>query len=278
MCAISSPLAAEIDARIAERTAHGRSAMDKTRYGFLVLILLVSSRALTQTAAPRETYLKDATIAESAGTVRIVANSPRPMEQVLDALQRKYGWTVNYEDPQYISTADYVETEGAEHSRIPGGRSFSVEFPTGSAEEKVLRLVVDAYNKSSNPGHFEVRQLVDGSFDVVGTEAHDQKGRILPQQVPLDLSVTLSTEELPIDETVNRICAEVTKQLHFDFNLGISPRSFLLRTTAKIGGTNKSAREFLSQSLTATHQKLYWRLLFDPNSKTYLLNLHAVHS
>jgi hypothetical protein len=252
--------------------------MKTKRSGFFFLILLVSLRAFSQAAPPHEVYLKDATISDSAGTVRLVANSPRPLEQVLDALQRKYGWIVNYEDPQYVATADYVEKPDAEQSRIPAGRSFSVEFPTGAAEEKVLRLVVDAYNKSNNPGHFEVRQLAGGNFDVVGTQAHDEKGKMLVQQIPLDISVTLPSEERSINETVGRICEEVTKQLHFDFNLGISPRSFLLRTTAKIGGSNKSARDFLTESLTATHQKLYWRLLFDPNSKTYLLNLHAVHS
>ena len=252
--------------------------MSTNRFALFFLILLLSVRAFSQAPVARGAYLKDATISEDAGTVRVVANSPRPLEQVLDALQQKYRWVVNYEDPQYVTTADYVENAGSDHSRIPAGRSFSVEFPVGTTEEKVLRLVVDAYNKSSNPGHFEVRQPADGSFDVVGTEAHDEKGRILAQQVPLDISVTLPIEERSINETVDRICEEVTKQLHYDFNLGISPRSFLLRTTAKIGGTNKSAREFLTQSLTATHQRLYWRLLFDPNSKTYLLNLHAVHS
>ena len=252
--------------------------MSTNRLAFFFLIFLISVRAFSQGAAPHVAYLKDATISENAGAVRISADSPRPLEQVLDALQRKYGWVVNYEDPQYIATADYVENAGSDHSRIPAGRRFSVEFPVGTAEEKVLRLVVDTYNKSSNPGHFEVRQLADGNFDVVGTEALDEKGKILAQQIPLDISVTLSTEERSINETVDRICEEVTKQLHYDFNIGISPRSFLLRTTAKIGGTNKSAREFLTQSLTATHQRLYWRLLFDPNSKTYLLNLHAVHS
>jgi len=252
--------------------------MDTKHYRLFILILLFSPCAFSQTAAPREAYLKDAAISENAGTVRIVANSPRPLEQVLDALQRRYGWVVNYEDPQYVATADYVENAGAEHSRIPAGRSFSIEFPSGAAEEKILRLVVDAYNKSTNPGHFEVRQLADASFDIVGTEAQDEKGKMFAQQIPLDVSVTLPSEERPINETVDQICQEVTKQLHYDFNLGISPRSFLLRTTAKIGGTNKSAREFLTQSLTATHQRLYWRLLFDPNTKTYLLNLHAVHS
>lgn len=252
--------------------------MNAKRLGFCFLILLVSLRVSSQAAPPREAYLKEATISEHAGTVRVVANSPRPLEQVLDALQRKYGWVVNYEDPQYVATEDYVEKADAEHSKVPGGRNFSVEFPTGSAEEKVLRLIVDAYNKTGNPGHFEVRQLADGSLDVVGTEAHDEKGKMLAQQIPLDLSVTLPAEERPVNETVDRICEEVTKQLHFDFNLGISPRSFLLRTTAKIGGANKPAREFLTQSLTATHQRLYWRLLFDPSSRTYLLNLHAVHS
>lgn len=252
--------------------------MNAKRYGLFLLILLVGLGAFSQTTAPREAFLKEATISENTGMVRVLANSPRPLEQVLDALQRKYGWVVNYEDPQYVATADYVEYAGVEPSRIPAGRTFSVEFPATASEEKVLRLVVDAYNKSSNPGHFEMRQLADGSFDVVGTEAHDDKGKMSAQAIPLDLSVTLPNEERPINETVDRICGEVTKQLHYDFNLGISPRSFLVRTTAKIGGTSKSAREFLTQSLSATHQRLYWRLLFDPNSKTYLLNLHAVHS
>lgn len=252
--------------------------MDTKRYTFFFLIFSLSLRMFSQTASPREAYRQDATVSENAGAVHISADSPRPLEQVLDALQRKYGWVVNYEDPQYVATSDYVENAGGEHSRLPAGRTFSIEFPTGTPEEKVLRLIVDAYDKSGNPGHFEMRQLADGSFDIVGTEAHDEKGKMSPQPVPLDLSVTLSADERPVNETVDQICQEVTKQLHFDFNLGISPRSFLLRATAKIGGTNKSAREFLTQSLTATHQRVYWRLLFDPNSKTYLLNLHAVHS
>jgi len=252
--------------------------MNTNRFALFFLILLVSLRAFSQASTPREAYLKDAAISENARMVRIVANSPRPLEQALDALQRKYGWFVNYEDPQYVAPADYIENADSDHSRVPAGRTFSVEFPSGSAEEKVLRLIVDAYNKSGNPGHFEVRQLADETFDIVGTQAHDEKGRTLAQQIPLDLSVTLPTDERPINETVDRICEEVTKQLHYDLNVGISPRSFLLRTTAKIGGTNKPAREFLTQSLTATRQRLYWRLLFDPNSKTYLLNLHAVLS
>ena len=109
---------------------------------------------------------------------------------------------MNYEDPQFVTTADYIEKPDAEHSRIPEGKSFSVEFPTGAAEEKVLRLVVQAYNKS-NPGHFEVRQLAEGNFDVVGTEAHDEKGKMSAQQVPLDISVTLPAEDRPINETVD---------------------------------------------------------------------------
>ena len=252
--------------------------MNAKRYGLFFLFFLASLPGVSQTSKQPEAYLKEATISENTGMVRVVANSPRPLEQVLDALQRKYGWIVNYEDPQYVATADYVEHAGAEPSRIPAGRTFSVEFPATTTEEKVLRLVVDAYNKSSNPGHFEMRQLADGGFDVVGTEGHDDKGKMSAQPIPLDLSVTLPNEERSINETVDRICDEVTKQLHYDFNLGISPRSFLVRTTAKIGGTSKSAREFLTQSLSATHQRLYWRLLFDPNSKSYLLNLHAVHS
>jgi len=98
--------------------------MSANRFACFFLILLVSLCAFSPAAAPREAYLKDATISETAGTVRINADSPRPLEQVLDALQRKYGWVVNYEDPQYVATADYIENAGSDPSRIPAGRNF----------------------------------------------------------------------------------------------------------------------------------------------------------
>lgn len=209
--------------------------------------------------------------------LRIDANSPRPLAQILDALRQKYGWVVDYEDPQYISSADLVLAPGSNsQSHIPAGGAFSVQFPaTATDEDKILRLIVDSYNHSKNPGRFDVRRSPQGNFVVVGISAGDEKGAISPQQVPFDLPLSLPTEERSITDTVNLICQEIASQTHTAVILGVSPRSLLDRTAIKLGGTGIPSRELLRQSLMATHHDLYWRLLFDPDSKGYFLNIHS---
>ena len=122
----------------------------------IFLSFLIALQTSAQTSKGSRSYSKDATISLSGGTVHIVANSPRPLEQVLDALQQKYGWAINYEDPQYISSMDIVTSAGGDsRSKLPAGETFAVEFSaTAPEEEKILHLVVDSYNQSKNPGRF----------------------------------------------------------------------------------------------------------------------------
>lgn len=242
-----------------------------------MLSVFVSIQGLPQAMQGARAYLKEATVSQAAGRVRIDANSPRPLAQVLDALRKKYGWVVNYEDPQYVSSVDLAPAPDTDlQSQVPAGGPFSVEFPAAAPDqEKTLRLVVDSYNRSKNPGHFELRGNGQGSFFVVGTSAHDEKGGVSPQQVLFDIPVTLPTEERTITDTVNLICQQITAQSHITVTLGVSPRSLLDRSAVKVGGTKVPAREVLLQSLAATHHNLYWRLLFDPNSKGYFLSIHS---
>jgi len=229
--------------------------------------------AAAEKASP---YLKRADVSQTADGVRITANSPRPLEQTLQALQQKYGWVVNYEDPQFSSHLDFVDSP-SEQAQVPAGGNFTVEFPAAAPdEEKTLRLVVDAYNQSKNPGRFEVRHGAPAGFYIVGTAAHDEKGAISQQKVLLDFPVTLPTRERTIVETIDLICQQIAAQSHTAVTLGIFPRTFLSHTPVKVGGTKVPARELLLQSLAAAHHTLYWRLLFDPGSKGYFLSIHSV--
>lgn len=237
---------------------------------------------LCVTCAPKlsadASYAKEAVITAAAGTVRIAANSPRPLEQVLDALQRRYGWIVNYEDPQYVSAVDVVKGND-NTSQVPAGGNFTFEFSSAAPdEEKTLRQLVDAYNKSKSPGHFELRHTTDGVFNVVGTAGHSDKGELVQQHAPFDLPLTLANQEQTIDETVTHICAELSKQSHSSIVLAISPRKLLFQNRVMVGGNKVAARELLAKSLLAAHGKIYWRLLFDPSSKSYYLDLHLAHS
>jgi len=59
--------------------------------------------------------------------------------------------------------------------------------------------------------------------------------------------------------------------------LAISPRKILGQNRVALGANKVAARELLAKSLGSTRGKIYWRLLFDPASKSYYLDLHLVH-
>jgi hypothetical protein len=240
----------------------------------------------TQTPAPAANpYQREASISQTEGTIHVSANSPRPLAQILDALRQKYGWLVDYEDPQYVSQLDIVERPGPNETILsfPGGGTFVVDVPAGASasappvEDKTLRLIVDAYNQSSNPGRFELRKNEDGSSSIVGVGARDENGKISRQGPLFDLPVTLPTEERSASETVTLICQKITEHSHVQITLGVTPRNLIDYKNVKVGGAKAQARTLLSQTLESTGHTMYWRLLFDPKSKGYFLDVHAVH-
>jgi hypothetical protein len=245
--------------------------------------LLVVSQAISQTTSDTSSYLRQAAISETGGIVHIAANSPRPLAQTLDALRQKYGWAVDYEDPQFISKLDLVETANPGNSnlpaRLPGGGRFSVEFPASTPEpeeEKTLQLVVDSYNRSDNPGRFELRRSKQGAFFVVGAQARDGQGRILHQRVLFDAPITLAAHHRTATDTVDLICRKIAEHRGITVTVGVTPRSVLDHADVTVGGTKVAARDLLLQTLISTHRNLYWRLLYDPTSKGYFLDIHLI--
>ena len=225
--------------------------------------------------------MKRAEIGETNGRVHVASNSPRPLQQTLDALQQKYGWTINYEDPRYISRLDVVEAPDEQKTtRIPAGGDFSADFVAPAKdstkdEEKTLRGILDSYNHSQNPGRFELRISPQGDLDVVGVAAHDAKGEISQQEVLFDLPVTFPNKERTIIETIELICNQLTERSHFTVAAGVYPRSTIGHASIVLGGDKTPARQLLRQCLQSTKRKLHWRLLFDPESNSYFLNVHS---
>jgi hypothetical protein len=237
-------------------------------------------------------FAKQATISAASGKLHLSANDSRPLAQALNVLQQKYGWRVNYEDPEYVSKLDVVEAKAlldkssypnGEH-RIPRGGVFVVEFPAGSSpdaapdEQKTLQLIVDAYNHSSNPGQFELRSDKDRAgevFAVVGTAAHDNQGRVSRQQAVLDLPITLAVEERTASDTIDLICQKMGEKNNAKVTLGVHPLG-LDRVKVTIGGKELAARSHLLRALESTGRTLSWRLLYDPDSNSYFLNLQQI--
>ncbi|HXR18224.1 MAG TPA: hypothetical protein VN777_18660 [Terriglobales bacterium] len=240
-----------------------------------------------QSSGKPSPYLKQAVIAQTEKGLHITANSPRPLAQVLDALQRKYGWQINYEDPQDVYSGDLAPlppahaqpSDPASQVRLPNGGAFTLDLPVALApalpdEAKALSAVVDAYNQSGNPGRFELRKESEQNFDVVGTSARDEKGRMSEQTVVLDVPITLAEQPRSAVDTIDLIFQQVSQASHIEVARGVSPRSLLAGSKVTVGGTKVAARVLLARTLAGTNRTLYWRMLFNPESKGYLLSLH----
>jgi hypothetical protein len=161
---------------------------------------------------------RHAQIVETKSSLEITVNSPRPLDDVLTALAKKYGWRINYEDPHYRK-ADVVEVTAAswlrQHPDGPyayavAGGAFSVKIPLRAGcrpdPEQVIAAVVKAYNSSGNPGRFEVRASHDKWFDVVPTAAADG-----PEKPILDTLVGFeATPPRATEFSLQVFCEELT--------------------------------------------------------------------
>jgi len=248
------------------------------------LSVLAFSSSFAQTVSGGE-YRSQPVISAARESIHLSVSDPRPLARALDALQKQYGWRVNYEDPKYLSKLDLVEVTNPPQHRnsssdtqvhYPRGGAFDLDFPNPAPsdsspdEQTTLQLLVDTYNKSGNPGRFELRKTAEQQFDIVGIAAHDVMGHMSQQAVLFDLPVTLVARPRSALETIEMICSQITERTHTKVMLGVFPMS--LRTTiVKVGGTKLPARSLLSRALAATGRKFTWRMLFDPDSKSYFL-------
>jgi hypothetical protein len=101
------------------------------------------------------------------GTLRVDANSPRPLWQTFESIRQRYGWTVDYEDPIY--TAESVTWDAAP-GIYPRGGAFtaSIKEPANNSlqeEKRVLQGIVNQYNAAPSI-KYRVVQVSDIRFDI----------------------------------------------------------------------------------------------------------------
>jgi len=256
---------------------------------FVLTCVLAAANCIAQNKTAQIPVAKQPAITREATNVHLAVDDPRPLAKALDSLQQQYGWQTDYEDPPYITAADVSDVPdfdsrtagGKGRIKIPGGHAFTVDFPAGKAaedvpdEEKTVQLIVDSYNRSGNPGQFELRKA-DNYFEVIGVAARDERGTLAKQPIAFDLPITLAEQSRSAEDTVDLICQALSEHTAFKINLGVFPTGLMGHTNVTVGGKDLPARVLLRKTLAATGRQLVWRLLFDPDSKTYMLNLHLL--
>jgi hypothetical protein len=222
----------------------------------------------------------------------VLANDPRPLRQAVAALCYEYGWAIDFEDPQYTSSFDLVDDTDpgwrsshpeAKPVFVPAGHAFQVDFAPSVGPEMVLRKLVDEYNRTDNPGRFEVVREDDHRVAIVGRSRRNDKGDFQPSSSILDTVVTVPAQTRTGLEMLELLVHELSEATGINVKLGWTPVEKLASAKVTASGTNVSARELLTSTLSMSSGDvdiLVWSVLFDPDSGGYYLSVHdypAVH-
>jgi hypothetical protein len=249
--------------------------------------LLFASTSFCQAPQQTNPALKKPLIYQVGQVVQINATGPRPLLQAIDALQQKYGWVVDYEDPQYppamAGTANRPSPPNRSHANIAGTgeNAFSVQFNVGPTpdsrpdEEAVLMTVIDAYNQSGGAAEFKLLKERDAGFAVVAVGVRDISNEMASQQPVLDLPISLASERRSAGETIALICQKVSQASKA--HISVNPTENLHENASvTIGGSSMEARTLLSRTLSSMGEKLYWRLIYDAGGKNYVLSIQGL--
>jgi hypothetical protein len=230
----------------------------------------------------RAGYMSHPEITETETWLEITANSPRPLDDVLSALAAQHGWHINYEDPRY-GEADLVddtapswleEHPDGRHVHAVAGAAFSVKIPVDgyfpTDPMQVIPAMVDAYNRSGNPGRFELRTTVQGSFDIVPTSAANG-----PQKPILDTLMSFdATETVSAPVSLGKFCDELTRATAETVVLILPPSANrYLQARIQQHSQNQPAREILREMYKQVGSTDRWGLLYDADTGKFYLQI-----
>lgn len=263
----------------------------------VVPLFALSARSFSQ-AANTTSHIKKPLIYQIGNIVHINADGERPLLRALDALQEKYGWIVNYEDPPYAADAaadaPSLPSRRNANARNSGGEGFTVVFTVGPTPESrpdenyVLMTVVNGYNESNAVAQFELRNENDNGndnendkrqerrFDVVGTDVRDHRDEPPGHQPILSLPITLTKEPRTAKQTIALICQQVREQSKIPVAAGAIDGEAGGRRKVDIGGVEVPARALLSGTVASMGDHLIWRLLYDSSSNSYELSVNGL--
>jgi hypothetical protein len=260
----------------------------------LMVLLALAGRSFCQ-AANATSHLKKPLIYQIGNDVRINADGERPLLRALDALQQKYGWIVDYEEPQYSADARTHAPllPSRRHANAGSFRreGFGVEFTVGPTpdsrpdEKSVLATLVNAYDDDNAVAQFELRNETDNEndkdkqdrrFDVIGITVRNRQDEMQKQQPLLDLPITLAKGSRSAEHMIALICQKVSEKSKIPITVGAIDTSIAGLREVAIGGVEVPARTLLLRTVAAMGNRLSWRLLYDSSSKSYELTISGL--
>jgi hypothetical protein len=258
----------------------------------LVLLTVIASIVAIAQPQPQQP--------ESRQPVRIEVNDPRPLAGAAEALERRLGWVVTYEDPEWAAGSeiqDVTETVRTDLAGVPASLrsavprvyvpkagsihleiSPSAAIATGADRINLLSDLLAAHSSAGNPGTFRVQEGTSGRIHIVPLAARDSSEHVVPQQPVLDRGITLESRQYRGLEFLAAFLEAVTRASGVQVEIGATPINTLVHHSGTYSASNEPARNVLARFLDSVGPGYSWQLFYDPVDHAYFLNIHSVPS
>lgn len=266
-------------------------------------IRIAASRSLASCAG----LLALASLCFAQGNLRpISVNSGRPVADAILELERLSGKAINFEDVRYEHPADLADVTdrvmtpaqralAGPFARVivPRGGSLTVTVPVDAATQKLtdalllqnaLNLLLAQQRSAALPGAYALRNSADRLF-VEPVQVRASSGNAVPSPSVLLSPITLALAERTALETLQLVLDQASRGSGHRIDVGSLPLAAFARNRIRFGADRRQASEVLADLLAAVAAvgrapeqapKLSYRLLFDPQLKYYLFNVHVV--
>ena len=238
------------------------------------------------------------TAQSSRQTVRpkLSVNGARPVAMAAEMLEKTYGWVITYEDPLYeneIDLADVTQEVRRDLDKfkpgeapkvfVPKGGSLAFEYDIDPETKKpadagaVVQEMLEAYAIAGNPGIFHLDRDTERVHIIAGA-SKNKDGVLVSRPSVFDASITIPPQKRIALQLLEAFCRAVSAASGMQVRLASAPLNLVHQYQTEVGAKNQKARDFLTQELNrmTDHANLSWQLLYDPTSKAYFLNIHAV--
>ena len=223
--------------------------------------------------------------AQQGGTAELTVNDPRPLAAAIVELERRYGWQVTYEDPQYEFVADVtdvtlaVRNDGNISKRVivPAGGHFAFRYSLpGTAAPNpnvVLAQLLEAYHDSTSSARFRLIRTAS-VLHVVPVQSNDAKGFLKDRSSRLDRTIRVAGGRRLLEVLQDALKAASTADV--ELALGAAPLGLLTSTRIPDGNITGTTRDVLVNLLSTTGRPLSWQLFCQPQTTMCFVNLHVV--
>lgn len=234
----------------------------------------------------------------------VTVNSGRPVADAILELERLSGKAINFEDVRYEHPADLADVTdrvmtpaqralAGPFARVivPGGGSLTVTIPVDAATQKLtdalllqnaLNLLLAQHRSAALPGAYALRNSADRLF-VEPVQVRASSGNAVPSASVLLSPITLALAERTALETLQLVLDQASRGSGYRIDVGSLPLAAFARNRLRFGADRRQASEVLADLLAAVGRaapeqapKMSYRLLFDPQLKYYMFNVHVV--